>query len=131
MTPSELLGPVVRASNPPRKRIGEELTVTAPDKCDGANVTVKIVDVRSEEAMAAVGSGNATEPDAVHGDHAACVRAERSGLGDAGTTPSLCGPGSGNATRKTMRIVVPYDASGYTDCVRAIGLSILDERCRG
>jgi hypothetical protein len=87
------------------------LTVTASDNCE--IVSTRIVDVKSNEAPDAAGSGN-TSPDwQITGDLTLALRAERSGTGN-GRNYAItveAADASGNKSQKTIVVVVPKNGS--------------------
>jgi hypothetical protein len=76
-------------------------------------VSTRIVEVKSDEASNAAGSGN-TSPDLqVTGDLTLELRAERSGTGNGRnyTITVEVADGSGNKSQKTVVVVVPKNGS--------------------
>lgn len=96
---------------PNHKMVPITLTVTATDNCE--IVSTRIVEVKSDEASNAAGSGN-TSPDLqVTGDLTLELRAERSGTGNGRnyTITVEVADGSGNKSQKTVVVVVPKNGS--------------------
>lgn len=110
-------------------RLGEQIRFTSQDKCD-PSPEVYVKSIVSNEAADAPGSGS-TDPDAVAGRNAGCVRAERAGTGTARsyTVTLEAVDDFKNKATATVEILVPHDLSQHPGCARAEGIDALDSRC--
>jgi hypothetical protein len=107
-----------------------DLVLSVADTCD-ATPRVEIVDVRSNEAVDAAGSGN-TAPDVVFGPTTACVRSERAGpgVGRSYVVVVKATDASGNFTTRRFTVDVPHDMSGKPACLRVAGVDAPSPDCQ-
>lgn len=90
----------------------DNLTVSVQDDCD-ANPIVKIVSVSSNQPDLGGGQGDFT-PDVLHGNNAACFRAERQGtdVGDREYSIVVTATdASNNVTTQTLVVRVPHEGT--------------------
>lgn len=108
---------------PPNHKMREvEVKVRVEDGCgDEGDVTVELVEARSDEPDNGIGDGNTVndiqEADLGTDDRRVLLRAERAGPGDGRvyTLVYLVTDGSGNETEAEARVYVPHDASDLKD----------------
>lgn len=114
-------------------RLGNEVNAESIDACEGTAGTVRIVDVQSNQAAAAPGSGSTT-PDVVFGDAAFCVRAERQGPGGDDRTYTVtleAVDADGNASRRDVTVRVPHDQRPADRCTTGdLAPSVADDDAR-
>jgi MYXO-CTERM domain-containing protein len=99
-------------------RLGEEITATAVDVCDGEATTVRITDVRSNQPDDGTGDGS-TAPDVRFGSGAFCLRAEREGGVPSGrgyTVVLESTDSAGNTSVVEVVVDVPHDQRPSSRC---------------
>lgn len=90
----------------------DDLKVTVQDDCD-TNPIVKIVSVSSNQPELGGGQGN-FKPDMLHGNNAACFRAERQGTSSGDREYSIvvsATDASNNVSTQTLVVRVPHDGT--------------------